>query len=75
MNREQAASILDAYVLESCGRNEKCAGALREVILDAMTSVRYYPVYTSGLKYGWHTEPAINLTSGATVTDDKAVLL
>ena len=41
MNREQAGHLLDAYVgMESCGGDGKARAALREVILDAMTSCR-----------------------------------
>ncbi len=41
MNREQAEHILDAYVrMRMRGGDEEAAGALREVILDAMTSYR-----------------------------------
>lgn len=41
MNREQAEHLLDAYVgMESCGGDDKARAALREVILDAMTSYR-----------------------------------
>lgn len=39
MNRKQAEHILDAYVrILARGCDEDAAGALREVILDAMTS-------------------------------------
>ena len=53
MNREQAEVILDAYreVTELGSTQEQAANALREVILDAMTEVRYsswpkYPLVT-----------------------------
>jgi len=44
MNRNQAENILDAYVLLYETNAVKATDALREVILDAMTSVRYYPI-------------------------------
>ena len=53
MNREQASNILDAYVsvcyaLDADGNTDsdakKARKSLREVILDAMTGVRYYPI-------------------------------
>lgn len=41
MNREQAANILDAYVLLDMTNAKAASDALREVILDAMTSSAY----------------------------------
>ena len=59
MNREQAGNILDAYVsvcyaLDADGNVDsdakKAKKSLREVILDAMTSVSYYPLTISSPK-------------------------
>lgn len=47
MNREQAGNILDAYVLLSTTKTKAASDALREVILDAMTEYRYYPLTIS----------------------------
>lgn len=47
MNREQAENILDAYVLLSETKMEKASDSLREVILDAMTEWRSYPISIS----------------------------
>ena len=45
MNRQQAEHILDAYVrLRMQGGDEEASGALREVVLDAMTSYRVVPI-------------------------------
>ena len=53
MNRKQAEHILDAYVhmhdsYETGKRQapdvDKALSSLREVILDAMTSIHYYPI-------------------------------
>lgn len=47
MNREQAENILAAYVVAvQDGVWDDARDALREVILDAMTEVRYYPTIT-----------------------------
>ncbi len=49
MNRQQAEHILDAYVrLRIQGGDEEATGALREVVLDAMTSITVmsYPQIT-----------------------------
>ena len=44
MNREQAENILAAYVVAvQDGIGDEARDALHDVILDAMTSVRYYP--------------------------------
>ena len=44
MNRQQSEHILDAYVrLRMRGGDEEAAGALREVVLDAMTEYRLLP--------------------------------
>lgn len=41
MNRQQAEHILEAYInLENSGGDNKARAALREVILDAMTSYK-----------------------------------
>lgn len=50
MNREQAENILDAYVLLSMTNNEAASDSLREVILDAMTETRYYPLLTQPIR-------------------------
>lgn len=50
MNREQAEHLLDAYVLMGVQSMPKAKEALKEVILDAMTSTTYYPCYISAPK-------------------------
>ena len=48
MNREQSEHILDAYVEMECnGGDNKARQSLREVILDAMTEYRSYPINIS----------------------------
>lgn len=48
MNREQAKNILEAYVeMECSGGDNKARQSLREVILDAMTEYRSYPITIS----------------------------
>lgn len=54
MNREQAGNILDAYALLVTSKAKAASDALREVILDAMTEVRYYPINLTPM------EPRIN---------------
>ena len=44
MNREQAEHLLDANVLMGVQGTPKAKNALKEVILDAMTSTTYYPI-------------------------------
>jgi len=44
MNREQASNILDAYVLLSTTNTKAASDSLREVIIDAMTETRSYPI-------------------------------
>lgn len=44
MNREQAEHLLDAYVRMMIRDPDEAADALREVILDAMTSYRMQTV-------------------------------
>ncbi len=53
MNRKQAENILDAFVLLSTTNAKAASDALREVILDAMTSYK-----TSGITMGspWRVE-------------------
>lgn len=48
MNRVQAENILDAYVSMKKKHNSEteAIGSLREVIIDAMTTTTYYPIYT-----------------------------
>jgi len=66
MNREQAGNILDAYVsmcyaLDADGNTDsdtkKARNALREVILDAMTEYRIYPINISQPRTVPSTEP------------------
>ena len=51
MNRAEAEHILDAYVLLSTTNMEAASDSLRNVILDAMTTVRYWPYITTPNKY------------------------
>jgi len=44
MNRTQAENLLDAYTLMSVQALPKASDALKEVILDAMTEYRAYPI-------------------------------
>ena len=56
MNRQQAEHILDAYVrLRMQGGDEEAASALREVVIDAMTSYRVVPVTAPNISdnTGW----------------------
>ena len=55
MNRKQAESILDAYVSMSKNHNSEseAIAALREVILDAMTDCRVYPITVSQTQQRW----------------------
>ena len=53
MNREQAGNILDAYVENARSKSvngRKAAGSLREVIINAMTETRYYPLLTQPIR-------------------------
>lgn len=50
MNRKQAENILDAFVLLSTTNAKAASDSLREVILDAMTNVTYYPLTISSPK-------------------------
>ena len=53
MNREQAESILDAYVENARSKSvngKKAAESLREVIISAMTETRYYPLMTQPIR-------------------------
>ena len=50
MNRIQAEHILDAYLLEKNNKNEQASDALKQVILDVMTNIQYYPIYNNAIK-------------------------
>lgn len=70
MNREQAENILDAYVESARSKSvngRKAAGSLREVIINAMTETRYYPLMTQPIRPTMPTvepyKPTITWTS------------
>ena len=50
MNRKQAENILDAYLLLHTTAAKAATNSLKEVILDAMTTVSYYPLTISSPK-------------------------
>ena len=70
MNREQAENILDAYVENARSKSvngKKAACSLREVIINAMTETRYYPMMTQPIRPTMPTvepyKPTITWTS------------
>jgi len=69
MNRKQAESILDAYVLLETTKMQDASKALKDVILDAMTETRYYPTITYPSRLTEPYKPYVTWTteSGSTV--------
>ena len=59
MNREQAGHLLDAYVRMMMRDPDEATDALREVILDAMTSYRAQAVPPITSAPGISTWPAV----------------
>ena len=54
MNRKQAENVLDAYVRMRMRESDKEASdSLRDVILDAMTDIRVYPITVPQTQQRW----------------------
>lgn len=71
MNRQQAEHILEAYInLECSGGDNNARAALREVILDAMTSYSNF----SGTSYPRITLPGITVPNVTTPTTTKPIV-
>ena len=75
MNRKQAENVLDAYVENARSRSvngRKAAESLREVILNAMTDTRYYPITINPTDFGWTKvepyKPTVTWTGEADVS-------
>lgn len=69
MTRTEAEHLLDAYVLMGVQSMPKAKEALKEVILDAMTSTTYYPITISNPK-PWPSWPYPQVTCTTATTGE-----